>query len=133
MANQETLYTLKIRLAHECNDVAGAKLAITLPSSSRYQKKFAPDTEAVEWNERANELTWDLATYRAERGKVRELRFQIAVTPDLGLIDSDLRLVNSIVFTGKDQFTRQDIRVEQDGKYFLRADGSAIDLKVRVN
>ena len=133
IATQETVYTVRIRLTNEYNDVTGAKLVITLPSSSRYQKKFAPDTEAVQWNERANELSWDLATYRAERGVARELRFQVAATPDLGLIDSELRLLNSIVFTGKDQFTKEDIRIEQNDKYIRKADSSIVDLKVRAN
>lgn len=133
VATRETVYTIRIQLNNEYNDVANAKVVIALPSGSHYLKKFAPDTEAVAWNERANELVWDLATYRAERNVTRELRFQVAVTPGLGLIDTDLRLMQSIVFTGKDQFTGQDVRVEQDGKYLLRANGSPLDLKVRAN
>lgn len=130
VATKETKYTLKLRLANEYNDVSGAKLTIAFPSGVHYGKKFAPDTEAVEWNERTNTLVWDLATYRAERGASRELRFQVTATPDLGSIDSDLQLMNSIVFTGRDQFTQQDIRVEQNGKYILRPDGSVVNLKV---
>ncbi len=136
VAGQETLYTLKIRLNNEYNDITGAKLGVTLPSSSRYQKKFAPDTEAVEWNDRTNTLVWDLATYRAARGENRELRFQVAATPDVSLINKDLSLINGIVFTGKDQFTKQDIRIErneQDAKYIRKEDGSFVNMNVRGN
>ena len=133
VAGQETLYTVKIRLNNEYNDVANAKLVVTLPSSSRYQKKFAPDTEAVEWNERTNTLVWDLATYRAARGESRELRFQVAATPDVSLINKDFQLINGLIFTGKDQFTKQDIRIEkgeQETKYIRKEDGGAADMHV---
>nr|MBP7811800.1 hypothetical protein [Candidatus Moranbacteria bacterium] len=133
VAGQETLYTLKIRLNNAYNDVTGAKLTITLPSSSKYQKKFAPDTEAVEWNERTNTLVWDLATYRAARGENRDLRFQVAATPDVSLIGKELRLINGMVFIGKDQFTKQDIRIEkseQDVKYIQKEDGGSVNMNV---
>lgn len=133
VAGQETVYTLKIRLNNAYNDIIGAKVTITLPSGSRYQKKFAPDTEAVEWNERTNTLVWDLATYRAARGENRDLRFQVAATPDVSSVKEDLQLINGIVFTGKDQFTKQDIRVEksaQEAKYIQRENGSAVNMGV---
>lgn len=52
VAGQETLYTVKIRLKNEYNDISHAKLTIVFPSSSHYQKKYAPDTEAVTWKDR---------------------------------------------------------------------------------
>lgn len=133
VAGQETLYTVKIRLNNEYNDVMDAKLVVTLPSSSRYQKRFMPETEAVEWNDRTNTLVWDLATYRAARGESRELRFQVTVTPDVSLINKDLQLINGMIFTGKDQFTKQDIRIEkgvQDTKYIRQEEGSYVNMKV---
>lgn len=133
VAGQETRYTLKIRLNNAYNYITGAKLVVTLPSSSRYQKEFMPDTEAVEWNDRTNTLTWDLATYRAARGESRELRFQVTATPDASMMNKELQLVNGVVFTGKDQFTKQDIRIEknvQDTKYLSREDGSPVNLNV---
>ncbi len=136
VTGQETLYTLKIRLNNEYNDITGAKLVVTLPSSSRYQQKFAPDTEAVEWNDRTNTLVWDLATYRAARGEKRELRFQVSATPDVSLINNNFSLINGMVFTGKDQFTKQDIRIErnaQDTKYIRNNDGSAVNMTVSGN
>jgi hypothetical protein len=136
VAGQETLYTLKIRLNNEYNDVTGAKLVITLPSSSRYQKKIAPDSEAVEWNERTNTLVWDLGTYRAVRGENRELRFQVAATPDISLTNENLLLINKMVFTGKDQFTKEDIRIEknaQETKDIQQVDGTVINMNVQGN
>lgn len=136
VATQETVYTLKIRLNNEYNDITGAKLAITFPSSSRYQKQYAPDTEAVTWNDRTNTLVWDLATYRAARGENRELRFQVAATPNVSLIGTPFSLINGILFAGKDQFTKQDIRIErnaQDTKYLRKDDGSFVDMNVVGN
>ncbi len=136
VVGEETLYTLKIRLNNEYNDVTGAKLVITLPSSSKYQKKFAPDTEAVEWNDRTNTLVWDLATYRAARGANRELRFQVAVTPEISMANNDLLLINGMVFTGKDQFTKQDIRIEkteQETRNIKKEDGSFVSMVVIGN
>ena len=132
VSDQETIYTLKFRLTNEYNDITKAKLTLKLPSSSRYLKQFAPDTEAVSWNERTNELVWDLATYRATRGQSRELRFQVAVTPALGTVDTELQLVNSIVFTGTDQFTKQDVYIEHNAKDFRREDGSSVIMRVSL-
>lgn len=133
VAGQETLYTLEIRLSNEYNDVTGAKLIVTLPSSSRYQKRFVPDTEAVEWNDRTNTLVWDLATYRAARGETRKLRFQVAATPDVSMVRRDLQLINGMVFTGKDHFTKQNIRIEksvQDVRHIRKEDGSVVNMNV---
>jgi hypothetical protein len=74
-----------------------------------------------------------LATYRAARGESRELRFQVAVTPDASLMNKDLQLINGLVFTGKDQFTKQDIRIEkgeQETRYIRKEDGGVVDMHV---
>ncbi len=49
------------------------------------------------------------------------------------MMNKELQLVNGVVFTGKDQFTKQDIRIEksvQDTKYLSREDGSPVNLNV---
>ena len=61
------------------------------------------------------------------------MRFQVAVTPDASLMNKDLQLINGLVFTGKDQFTKQDIRIEkgeQETKYIRKEDGGAADMHV---
>lgn len=130
VVGQESVYTLRFDLSNEYNDITNAKLAIELPSGSRYQKHFAPETEVVDWNERTNTLTWDLATYRAARGKHRELRFQIAVIPDASLINRVLQLVNNAIFTGTDRFTGQDIRIEYDTTHIRDDIGREVVLRV---
>ena len=114
VVGQETTYTFHITLASTLNDIQDARANISLPSGIRYTGKRVPDTEKTVYNERSNELVWDIGTIVP--GTRRELWFQVGVTPDASSISKTVPLVSQVIITGKDTFTDKDIRVEKAGK-----------------
>ena len=120
---KETSYTLYVNVTNSSNDIRQSRVSIILPTGIRYKEKFFPTGETVTFNERANELTWELGTFAATHSALRELVFQVSTVPGSNQEGRPLSLIQNITFTGKDTFTDQDIRVESGGRdNYLRDD-----------
>lgn len=115
IVGQETTYTLHLRVNNTSNDLTGARLVATLPTGVAYQGKTWPESESVQFNERANELSWNIGTL-TPGGAGREVAFQVGVIPDPSQVHELLTLLNGLVFTARDNFTEQDLRIEKGGK-----------------
>lgn len=114
VVGQETTYTLHFRAAGALSNIENSRVSIVLPTGIRYTGKRSPESEKITFNERSNELVWDIGTL--EPGKDRELVFQIAATPFPGSVDQEITLVSKATFTGRDSFTGQELRLEKDKK-----------------
>ncbi|MDP3957018.1 MAG: hypothetical protein Q8Q10_00760 [bacterium] len=110
---QSTSYTLHVSVANSSNDLKQARVVAILPTGVKYGGKFAPSGETVAFNDRTNELTWDLGTFSATGSAPRELVFQVTTTPNVSQVGKPLVLVAGVIFTAQDTFTHQDIRVEK--------------------
>lgn len=120
---QETSYVIRVKLANISNDFKDARLSFILPTSVRYAGTFAPAGETIHFNERTNELVWELGTVAQTKGASRDLFFQISATPAPNTVGKPLILMNSATLTAKDTFTGKDIRVEKEEvNSFLRDD-----------
>lgn len=120
---QETSYTLRLNVTNSSNDLKQARISVMLPTGVHYNGKFAPGRETVAFNERTNELVWELGTFAPTRGTPRELVFQVTAIPSPSDAGRPLILMNSATFTAKDAFTDQNIRVEKgETDSFLRED-----------
>jgi len=106
---QETTYTLRYKLSNTTNDVESGRVTVLFPSGIRFTGKKSPDNEKMIFNERANELTWDVGLLKATES--RELIFQIGVTPDPNA-GADTLLVNRSNFSGKDLFTGKEFKID---------------------
>lgn len=114
VVGQETTYTLHYTLSNTWNDVEGGRVKILFPTGIRYTGQRSPESEKMVFNERANELSWDVGTLRA--GTTRTLAFQVGVTPEPGNTGQDVALISQSTFTGKDTFTGQDLKLEAGKK-----------------
>ena len=114
VVGQETTYTIRLPIVNTFNDVENARVNLALPTGIRYTGKRSPESEKMVFNERSNELAWDIGTLRS--GETRELVFQIGVVPDPGSAAQEIILVSRTVFTGKDVFTGQEVRIEKGKK-----------------
>lgn len=114
IVGQETTYTFHFSLANSSNDIKNARASIFLPTGVRYTGKSLPQNEALLYNERSNELIWDISQFGS--GTNRELVFQVAVIPDASSVNQEVPLVSRVVFTGEDTFTELGIRLEKTGK-----------------
>lgn len=120
---QETSYTFHLNVTNSSNDLTQARVSVKFPTGVRYNGKFSPGRETVAFNERTNELVWELGSFAPTQGAPRELVFQVTAIPSPSDIDKPLILMNSATFTAKDVFIDQDIRVEKgETDSFLRDD-----------
>ncbi len=127
---QETTYTIHFAVMNTFNDVENAKVNIFLPTGIRYTGKRSPESERMMFNNRSNELSWDLGTVGA--GTARELVFQVAVTPDPVSVGHEVLLLSSGLFTGRDTYTGKDIRIEKEKKTNnIPEDSSVTEYNVR--
>lgn len=110
---EQTSYTFSVKLANISNDFKDARLSFILPTSVRYAGTFAPTGQTVTFNERANELVWELGTLAPSQQGVRNLFFQVFATPAPNTVGRPLILMNGATLTAKDTFTGKDIRVEK--------------------
>ena len=126
VVGQETTYAFHLEATSTTNAVERAQLSILLPSGIRYTGKKGSESEKLVWNERTNELVWDLNILKP--GEKREIVFQIAVTPDPSSIGSDVTLIGRTTLTGKNIFTGQDVRLEKEGKTSRITDDSTVPI-----
>lgn len=123
VVGQETTYTLHLVLGNSSNDLTGAKATVALPTGVAYKGKSLPGNETVAFNDRTNELVWEVGTLSP--GAKREIIFRIGVTPAPSQAGKEVTLVNGVVFTSEDSFTGQDVRVNKGAKTnFLPEDAS---------
>lgn len=113
-AGEETTYTIHLDLSNSSNDVTDARAVISLPTGVTYKRKSSPESETLVWNERTNELIWEIGTL-ASSGR-RGLSVQIGITPGANQVGSEAVIVNNAVFTANDSFTKEDIRIEKGKK-----------------
>lgn len=109
---QETSYTVHLNVANSLNDLKDARLSLTLPTGVHYTGKYSPSEESFTYNERSNEIVWELGTVSATENKGREIVFQVSVIPGPDQVMKSVTLINSEVLTAKDTYTNQDVRIE---------------------
>jgi len=106
---QETWYTVIWSLVNSSNDVVGGKVEATLPSYVRFVGNSTPKDEKLAYDQRTGKITWNVGSLRAGSGlssAVREVAFQLALTPSVSQADLIVPLLGDATFTGVDDFTK---------------------------
>lgn len=109
----QTTYALSFSLTNSFNDVSGAKVVASLPSGVRFTGKISPDSETVTFNDRTNELIWEIGNFSAGGEETqREVTVQVAIIPGPSDVGEDIRLMGRAIFSAKDSFTGEEIKKE---------------------
>lgn len=111
---EETTYTIRVKTSNLLNDVTQSRLSLLLPTGVKYTGQSLPRSETVHYNERSNEMDWEIGTLLPGDKNARELAFQISVTPQPNQVGKNLILVNSLSFSGKDSYTGEDAKEEKE-------------------
>lgn len=111
MVGQETTYTIRLRVDNSSNDLTQSRVLVAFPSGVSYKGKSFPRDAVLSFNERTNEVTWDMGT--VSPGTPRELSFQVSITPNASQAGAPVDLVRRAVFTAKDTFTNREVRSEK--------------------
>ncbi|MFA5926383.1 MAG: hypothetical protein WC831_05685 [Parcubacteria group bacterium] len=115
----ETTFTLHLKLLNVSNDVTDAKVTAVLASGVKWKNSFLPQSADVIFNDRTNELTWDIGSMPAGIGVLtdpRELVFQVGLVPSQNQVGDYASLLAKTVFSANDTFTKQKLEISSGGK-----------------
>lgn len=112
---QETTFTLHLKVANVSNDVTDAKATMTLAPGVKWKNNFLPRDASVGFNDRTNELVWNIGSLAAGTGIItepKEFVFQLGVVPSENQVGNFVSLVSGTSFAAKDAFTGQPLEVK---------------------
>lgn len=111
--NQTTTYTVHWQITNFSNDVDGVMVRSVLPEGAKWlNKKTGAGAAILEYNDRTNELTWNVGKVQAGTGVLLdpyEVIFQISLTPPVTKAGQVVVLLETSNLTGKDVFTGSDV------------------------
>ncbi|MDO8443788.1 MAG: hypothetical protein Q7S78_02300 [Candidatus Azambacteria bacterium] len=111
--NQTTTYAVHWQLTNYSNDVDGVTVKAVLPEGvSWLDKKAGAGGATLEYNDRTNELTWNVGKLAAGTGVLLdtyEAIFQVGLTPSINKVNMVVPILGESTLTGKDAFTGNDI------------------------
>ena len=106
---QESTYTIVWSIANSSSAVEGAVVKAVLPLGVRFTGNFSPENENLSLNSVSNEITWNHGRDKPGDGAVREVSFQIGITPTLEQVGAYLPLTGEVNYSGTDSFTQSVI------------------------
>lgn len=112
--NKETTYALEWKTSNMRNRVDGAIVTTTLPTYVSWKNIVVPQSEAanVSYNEVTRQLVWNVGDLPAGTNvSQRIISMKIGITPSLQQLGSTPNLTDSIVLTGTDAFTKQNLTI----------------------
>jgi len=110
--DHETTYTIIWSLSNSLNDLSNVSVKAVLPTYVRWMGVVSPSGENVSYNSVGGEITWKVGDISGGTGytsPVREMAFQIALTPSLSQIGQSPVIIEPLTVTGFDNFTRADV------------------------
>jgi len=105
---QTTTYTIKWRLINTANDLEEVRVEASLPPHVQWQSKISPSNENLSYNSQTGRLTWRVGDLPAATGlllPVKQVAFQVAITPGLAHLGGFVELIGQSKATGQDTFT----------------------------
>ena len=103
-ADRATSYTVTWSITNALSAVDGVAVRATLPSYVLYLGTVNPAGERVSFNPLGGEVIWDVGSLAPGSG-VREVSFQVSLTPSVSHIGTTPVLISEQTVTGTDQFT----------------------------
>lgn len=116
VANKETTYTLELKITNTRNRITGGVVTTTLPTYVAWKNMIVPQSETaqVTYNEVTRQLVWNVGDIPAGTTAApgpKTLSLKIGITPSSQQVGSVPLLTDSLVLTGKDAFTNQDLSI----------------------
>jgi len=133
--SEETTYTMHFILSNISNDIEGAKVETTLPTSVAMTGKIFPEGSPLEYNERMNSIVWIVGNLEAGTGILsskKEIAFQVRIKPSPDQAGNEAPLMNESVFSARDTFTGESISARMGGKTTNLLEDSNTGMKYKV-
>lgn len=117
-AGKETGLVVYVRLRNAYNDVSDGKFSVGIPSGVSFAGMIdLGKQEDVHYDERSQQLVWNVGALRAGTGFFspdRVVAFRIKVTPQEYQSNGTLVLLNQEAFQGKDTFVEESVTASRD-------------------
>lgn len=110
---QATTYTIKWHLSNTSNDLKNVKVTAYLPPHVQWLNKVKPSEADLKYNSGTGQLIWSLGDLPAATGlllPVKQIVFQVAITPSLNQTGSLVELIGQSIATGQDSFTGLELK-----------------------
>lgn len=111
-AEATTTYTAVLSVGNTTNDLSNAKVTAHLGPAVRWDSSKSANPEDISYDAPSNTITWNLGTLSSGTGfsnALREIQFQVSLTPSLSQVGTTPTLVSSIVFSGFDTVAGKDV------------------------
>jgi hypothetical protein len=112
---QLTTYTIIWQVFNSSNDLKDARVKAKLPSNVLWLGFSQPESEVMSYDNLSREMFWSIGELEAGTGvskDIREVRFQIALTPEISQVNQVAGLVSQIVLEGFDSFSGLPVRAQ---------------------
>jgi len=104
---QKTTYTVKWRLVNKNNDLSDVKVEASLPPHVKWENRISPNNANLNYDSQTGQVVWSIGNLAAGTGvlsPVKQVAFQISITPGLANIGGLLELIGQSKVTGQDTF-----------------------------
>jgi hypothetical protein len=106
--DNETTYTITWTASDSFNNINSARVSAFLPPNVKWTGYTSPDTEKITYDKGTGEVVWNIGDMRAGVGgssPSRDVSFQIAITPSITQLGSEINLLNEATISGIDAFS----------------------------
>mgnify|MGYP001603194205 CR=1 FL=1 len=107
--NQTTTFTIHWLITNYSSDLSNVVVKATIPEGVKWlDKKAGAGSALLEFNERTNELIWNVGKVQAATGVLLdpyEVIFQLALTPSIIKVNSVVPVISEATLNGEDLFT----------------------------
>lgn len=110
--DNETTYTITWTASNSFNDIASGRVSAFLPPNVKWTGYVNPDTETVTYDKNTGEVVWDIGSMRAGIGTSypsRSVSFQVAITPSITQLGSEINLLNESTISGIDTYSNERV------------------------
>lgn len=133
--DEETTFAMHWKILNISNDISDVKVESSLPTGAVFTGKIYPEDTNVEYNERTNEISWNVGNISAGVGvlsSAREVSFQVKIKPSANQVGKEVQLLESSKISAKDLFTGQDLSSSSGVKTTNLPEDSAINQQYKV-
>ena len=109
---QITTYTIKWRLINVSNDLSQTRVSVFLPPHVQWLNKISPSGTDLKYNSQTGQIVWQVGDLPAATGvllPVKQVAFQIAITPGLTHLGNLVELIGQSKVTGQDNFVSLEL------------------------
>ncbi|MAF20649.1 MAG: hypothetical protein CMI55_03130 [Parcubacteria group bacterium] len=104
---QTTTYTIKWRLVNTANDLSKVRVVAFLPPHVKWLNQISPSSGNLKYNFQTGQLIWQVGDLSSATGvllPVKQIAFQISITPSLADLGNLVELIGQSKVTGLDNF-----------------------------